>query len=405
MTDPKSVLVVTYRFPYPLFGGDKLRLYHLCRALSTRYRVVLAALCETEEEYRAEYDTDVFSEVHRVRRSRGEALVRAGLDVLRGRPLQCGYYYSGAFQRRVREVIQETGPDLVVAHLLRGAQYVLGEAASPVLVELTDSLSLAYRRVGKYGGWRPKEVLYRLERNRVAREEEYVLDRCDVATVVSEADCADLTERSDRGRVEVVGNGVDCGRFPYQGSGESRTVGFLGNMRASHNLRSCLYTAREVLPLLRERVPDATLKVVGAGPDRSLRELASIEGVEVTGRVESVQDELAECFACVCLMRYCSGIQNKILEYLALGKPTVANSMAVEGLRARDGKEILVRDSSTAAAEALHELNENRSRSARLGRSGRRYVEREHRWEDKEERFLEVAESALREQRGGSGSR
>jgi len=154
---------------------------------------------------------------------------------------------------------------------------------------------------------------------------------------------------------------------------------FLGNLTTLPNLDACAYFAREVLPLLRAHRP-WTFRVVGRISPRDARSLAAFDGVEVTGQVPDIAAAVRGARAGVCPMRMGSGVQNKILEYMALGLPAITSSLSLRTIAALPNREILVADDGRAFAEHLERLFADRDYGLRIATAGRDYVLRNHAW-------------------------
>jgi glycosyltransferase involved in cell wall biosynthesis len=371
-----KILVLTSRYPYPVIGGDRLRIYNICKALSQRFELTLATLCERPAELRHRPTDHVFQSIHRVHLPKWKSYANVLRALPNGTPMQLAYYQCPEFQKLVSRLLPRH--DLVLAHLIRTAQFVPSDTIAPRVLEMTDAISMNYERMKALPqtySW--KKLLYGFEQRRVARYEMQVISQFEKTWLVSDVDARYLGEWSDT--VDVIPNGVDFTRLPYLGGGAGNVVAFIGNITSAQNQDGCLHFARHILPRIRQRA-DIRMRVIGNCPDSVRRRLERIPGVEVTGIFDRIEPHMRDVFCGVCSVRAAAGIQNKVLEYLAMGLPCVTTREGAEGLRARDGRELLVYRSEVDAAEQVLSLYWQPELRRRLSDAGRDMIASHYDW-------------------------
>ena len=168
---------------------------------------------------------------------------------------------------------------------------------------------------------------------------------------------------------------------PLPGATRRFDLVFSGNMGYAPNAQAARWFVEECLPLVRASVPEASLAIVGARPLRTVRALGRVPGVHVTGYVDSVARALNEAAVAVAPLRAASGIQNKVLEAMACGRPVVTTALGLGDIEARPGDEVIVADGAEPFARAVVELLRSPERAEALGRRGRDFVVRRHSWE------------------------
>lgn len=378
--DRKKLLVLTPRFPYPVIGGDKLRIYHLCRVLSRHYSLTLLSLCESDEEMHAALPDDgVFDRVERVLLSRRRSYINTLLALPTRTPLQVAYYRSRAFAAAVSRLLPSH--DGAFVHLVRCAEYVR-RSDKPRILEMTDAISLNYSRVKQLKKARGlKSHVFGIEARRLLDYERTIVDDFDLSVLVSRTDRDYLFPGASAGKVMVCSNGVDLSNLPYTArSMASRILVFIGDMRTVQNQDMCHFFAEAVLPLLRKRA-DYRFRIVGSIAPALAEQFRAYDGVDVTGRVESVAQAAADGAIGVCPMRIGAGVQNKILEYMALGLPVVTTSLGYEGLGAESGRDLLIADTPGEFVSRIERLVADEPAAVEMAGHARAFVEREHGWE------------------------
>lgn len=391
---PRRILLVTPRYPFPVIGGDKLRVYNIVKYLSRYYSFGLASLYSTPEEEAAAPERGIFDEVYRVRQPRALSWWRTAGSLLKGASLQSGYFYNPRLKRLVDEKIG--GYDLVMAHLFRVSDHI-SDRSVPAICELTDAISMNYERA-RTGGMSLRRLLYGFERKRCLDAEKRCLDRFDGCVVVSHKDRDYLAERCPEhsAKMHVIPNGVRLERFPYARDRVTRSkIIFIGNMRTMQNEDAACHFARDVFPGVREERPEATFWVIGADPGRAVRALSSIPGVVVTGRVDDVTAYARDAAVSVCPVRVGAGVQNKVLESMAMGVPVVTTSVGAEGLLAKDREHIMVADGAGQMKERVLGMLDGGEGARALSRNARRLVEESYSWEGMLRSYRDLVESVM----------
>lgn len=376
------VLVLTSRFPYPVVGGDRLRIWQVCRALAVHCDLTLLSLCERPEELTAPVPDDgVFCTVERFLRPTWRSYLAAGLAIPTRTPLQVAYYRHSGFRRRVAQLARTH--DGVLSHLIRTADATLG-VPGPRFCELTDAISLNYERAAKArDGVRDlRGLAYAIERSRLRDYERRIVADMDASFLVSPIDAEFLAGADDplADKLIVAPNGVDVSSLPFTSPRTGAELTFIGNLASLQNLDAALFAARDVLPLVRAKRPDASLRIVGRIDERRAEQLRALPGVTVTGEVDSIPDAVASSSIGIAPMRIAAGVQNKVLEYAALGLPAVITPMTLEGLDAVPGDQVLVADGAQGLADAIVRLLDDPDLAARMAANARTFVAQQYAW-------------------------
>ena len=373
------MLVLTPRFPYPVIGGDRLRIHALCRALSERFELTLLSLCESELELNVEPTDQIFSSIERVLLPKWRSWLNCLAALPTRTPLQVAYYNSPLFRQKYEALVEKH--DIVLCHLVRTAEYAR-HAPVPRVLEMTDAISLNYTRVRETASRANLRTwIYNIEQKRLLDYERAVSESFNLNVLVSDVDSRYLIDNGvKKERLLVCGNGVDTVALPYQFSHGSKRIVFIGNMTTLQNLDAAYWFGSQVMPLLLAKLPEARFEVVGRIGAEETRRLAKLPGVHVTGAVKSVPEAVKGAAIGVCPMRLGAGIQNKVLEYMALGLPTVSSQVGLEGIEAQVGRDLVLAATAQEYADSIAELFNNQELSETLSRNGRNLVEAHYSW-------------------------
>jgi len=381
---PKKILVVTSRFPYPVIGGDRQRIFQICKALSKSYRLSLLSLCESKSELNLAIPNDgVFANVERVYLPRWKSWLNCLVGLVNKRPLQVSYYRSAKLTNKV--LAQESQYDAALVHLIRMAEVVI-PLEIPKFLEMTDAISLNYDRIKKNKTklkFDFRSLVYQFEVKRLIVYEKSIVDKFDDTFLVSEIDRQYLFGNNVNAlsKVHVSSLGVDLNLFPYNFEENARDIIFIGNMNSLQNLDAATFMASEILPLIRETLPNVQLKLIGRISETNSIELRKYAGVIVTGEVENVANEAMGGAVGVCPVRLGAGAQNKVLEYMALGLPMVTTSLGLEGYHAQPNRDLLVADDSVDFSSAVVQLLLDRNCAKEMAMRARQYVFECHGWD------------------------
>lgn len=397
------VLYVTPYVPSPIWT----RPYNLLRALAHlghRITLLTAASADPEEQRRAEglRGLGVRVEVFPVPAPR--SLLNCLLALPSREPLQAVYAYHPRMEHRLRALLREGDFDVVHIEHLRAARLVRAVRGRPVVYDAVDCIAFLFEQTVQNSPQPRARWMARLDLARTRRYEAHLLLRFAQVVVTSRRDKEALetlarrylSTRERPAPITVVTNGVDLEYFrPSEGDGwDPRTVVFTGKMSYHANVASVLYFAQEVLPRIWARDPAVRFQIVGKDPPEVVQRLTADERIEVTGYVEDLRPYLARAGVVVCPARYAVGVQNKVLEAMAMARPVVCTQAAFAGLQAVAGRDALVANDPDEFAAHILRACTDPNLARRLGQAGRRYVEVHHRWENSGRRLTAVYEAA-----------
>ena len=382
----KNLIFISHRMPWPLNKGEKIRGWNLLQHLAKSYRIYLGVVVDDPADM-AHVDrmrtvcVDVGAFPIDKQKQKYHALLRARP----GRPLMPDFYFSPALQRWIDGTMARTPMDVVYIYSVAMGPYAIGLDRPGKLLDAQDIDSEKWAEYATKARF-PMRAVWAREARTLLAYERRAAAACDATFFVSQPEADRFIELAPEVavRVSAVECGVDLERFspgqsyPSPFTGTAPCLVFTGNMDYWPNADAVIWFAGEVLPLLRETVPDAQFWIVGANPGPQVQALASVPGVNVTGRVEDVRPYVAHAAAVVCPLRIARGIQNKVLEGMAMGRPVIASPPAYEGVRAEAGAELLVADGAAAFVQAIRAVLAGEHPG--LGTAARGAMERGYAW-------------------------
>lgn len=390
MTDLR-LFVLLSRFPYPLEKGDKLRAFHQLRILSKHHQIFLCALHEEDLEPSWIAEVQQYcTEMETIRISKFNQLLNLGLSVFGSEPFQVAYFYQSGAQKRVQDCIELWKPEAIYCQLLRTAKYVENQNGIRKVIDFQDAFSKGIERRLETDPWYLKPVL-RSELRRLNRYEQEVFRQFDHCTIISEQD-RDQLPFQQRNDVTIVRNGVALEDFSPSSEAKTVDVLFAGNMGYPPNVEGAVFLEKEVMPLVRKEIPNTKLMLAGARPDQKVKELAS-ELTEVTGWVDDIRDCYAKAKVFVAPMMIGTGLQNKLLEAMAMRIPCVTSTLANNALQAKPDSEILIaRSAEEYAAHIIYLINHS-EKANEIAEKGHQLVRTHFSWKGATKPLLDVLKS------------
>lgn len=385
-----DILFLAHRVPFPPNRGDKIRSANLLRKLATIGPVHVGCFAENEEDRAGAAELAELAASHSVV-DRTKPLVLAGVEaVLAGKPVSLTAFHSPRLEDWVRETIAARDISTIFIFSGQMGQYVPASFGGRVIIDLCDVDSAKF---GNYAANGQRVWINRREERLLACEEERLAHRAD-ATVLISAEEAQLflsrLQEPSKAHVQVIGNGIDSRFFdPAVITPNAEITArpgphfvFTGQMDYPPNEAAALWTVDHFLPEIRARYPDAEFHVVGRNPTRRLLAREGTPGLTVWGEVPDVRPFLAAASCVVAPLQIARGIQNKVLEAMAMARPVMATPQAATGIYAKDGLHWLVSESEPSRMVGrLEVLLTDPEAAEKMGKEARQFVVDHYTWE------------------------
>jgi sugar transferase (PEP-CTERM/EpsH1 system associated) len=387
-----NLLYLVHRMPYPPNKGDKVRSYHLLKHLAARHRVFLGTFVDDPDDMvHLPALREMCAEVCAVPLNRTTARLASLLALAQGLPLTLRYYDHAVMHAWVGQLLARQTVDATLVFSSSMAQYAQPAArqrpASPILLDLVDVDSAKWTEYAARHAW-PLSWLYRREGVQLLAYERAAVLQSAQAFLVTDKEVAlfDSLAPDCQGRVEAIGNGVDAEHFApaehlpsLYAAGELPVV-FTGAMDYWPNVDAVAWFAQAMLPALRQRWPALRFHIVGRNPTPAVRALAG-DAVAVSGTVPDVRPYLAHAAVVVAPLRLARGVQNKVLEAMAMARPVVCASPCAEAIDAETGRHLLAAETAEDFVLQIDRLLADAEFATALGRAARQFVVDHFSWD------------------------
>lgn len=375
------------RVPYPTEKGDKLRAFHQIKQLSKHHEIILCALNDgTLHDDAIPVLKKYVKAIHIIPLSKVTVFFNILKALFSGKPLQVGYFYNAASARAIRKVIEESKPDHIFCQLIRVAEYVKNVPIKKTL-DYQDVFSKGVERRLSTAPFYLKPFL-RIEYNRLQNYEREAFETFDNKIIISKPD-RDLIPHPDREKIVVVANGVDTEFFQPIDRKKDYDLVFTGNMGYPPNINAAEYLVNEILPFVFRKRPDLKVLIAGASPHLKVQALRSAQ-ITVSGWVADMRESYAVSRIFIAPMQIGTGLQNKILEAMAMKIPCITSPLAFQALNARDGEEILVADTPQSYANHILTLLDNPEKADQIAKKGLTFVHENYSWEKETNKIQEL---------------
>lgn len=384
-----EILFLAHRVPFPPNRGDKIRSAHLLKKLASLAPIHVGCFAETDEDRAGGAEVDALAASHCIV-NRAKLLVLAGAEaVLAGKPVSLTAFYSARLDAWVRETIANRPITTIFVFSGQMGQYIPDDFTGRVIIDLCDVDSAKFESYASSG---QRVWLNSREGRLLAREEERLARRADATLLISDKEAELFRSRlrfPSMAQVEVVGNGIDAKFFDPSATAPHAEIAarpgphfvFTGQMDYPPNEQAALWAIGSFWAALRHDHPTAELHVVGRNPTRLLKERGEREGVTVWGEVPDVRPFVTAADCVIVPLTIARGIQNKVLEAMAMARPVLLTPEAATGIDAQDGNQWMLCDAEPEAMqERIEALLCDPGAATRMGQSARNFVLEHHDW-------------------------
>ena len=331
-----KLFVITSRIPFPLDKGDKLRIYHQLKELSKHHKIYLCAIkspLSKEHKISREILNEFCEEVYFINQSLLLTLFSLLKSFFNALPFQTALFTEFRAKKRVNHLIDKIEPDHIYCQLTRAAEYVKDRKETKT-IDYMDAFSKGMERRALKSNIFTK-WLYKWESSKQKNYEKSIFEVFNTHTIISEEDKKHISHpKSDQ--IHIVPNGVDFNHFSPKNAKPKYDLVFVGNMGYAPNVDAAVFLCHDILPKIHEKIPNAKILIAGAQPTVKVTNLKS-DHVEVSGWIEDIRKAYSESKIFIAPMRMGTGLQNKLLEAMAMEKACITTPIANNALKAPEG--------------------------------------------------------------------
>ena len=392
-----NILFLANRFPYPPFRGDKLKIYNLTKRLAAKHDLYLVTFYESRDELN--YLKDIqpfFKEIELVYLPKWRSILNGIPALFSKTPLQVAYFKSSKMKRMVKFALDRYDIDVVHTQHLRMSQYTK-HLDMPKILDLPDAFSLYFKRRNETDRPLINRLIDGIEIGRLTNAEK-VITAYDKTLVCSVEDKKYLEKLHKTDNIDILLNGVDLDTFDVKEGHDyshNHTLLFTGNMDYAPNVDAVQYFEKEMWPAISKVNPKTKFIIAGQRPVDAVQKLAG-DRIEVTGFIPDLKDMYADASVVIAPLRFGAGTQNKVLEAMAMGVPTVCTHIGFEGLQIQSGQGVILAKEKSQFIEEVTMLLADAAKRQEVGEQGLAIARTRFSWDkiavQLEEYFKEVTQ-------------
>jgi len=373
---PKLVVLLS-RFPYPLEKGDKLRAYHQIKELSENFEITLISITDKKIENSSFKKLQIYcSDIHIIRLSKWSILSNLLLCLFNKKPFQVGYFYTYFGKLKIQQLLKTVKPEYIYCQLIRTSEYIKDYHHCPKTIDYMDALSKGIERRISGSPWYLK-WLFKIETRRLKNYERIIFDYFEHKTIISEQD-RDLITHPDRKKIICIPNGIDLKFFEPVETNSTHDLVFVGNLSYAPNVEAVEFISKEIL----SKNSDLTCLISGATPHSTIQKISKANHqITLQGWVDDIRFAYKKGRIFVAPMMIGTGMQNKLLEAMALGIPCITTDLANNAIQAVNNESIIVANDGKQFIDAILKLKSDQQFYKKIALNGQLFVKSNYSWQ------------------------
>lgn len=395
-----KILALTKKLLTSEDSGLTRRLYPFLKKLKERgHYITLISFYEDDKELeKVEAENEYYNKIITVKLSRTAGFIRTLKSFFTKRPFKLEFVNTLKMKKVIEKELKSQHYDILYSHFYKMSVYLEKYQNDNRIVDLCDCAYLVYDRQIQNEKNPIKKYLIKLERDNMYNLEKKCIKIFDKCIYISKIDQEFMIDKKTIDKTVVISNGIDTDFFKNASDKyNSNEIVYVGSMSSAGNHDAVKYFIEAIYPLIKQRIPSVSFKIVGANPRKELVDLASQDAsITITGKVDDVRPHLISAAAAVAPMRIVSGLQNKILETMSMGIPTITTRAGAEGITF-DQKILLISDDNKNFADKVCSILENEDLRNKYSVVSRKFCIDNFSWEkytdSLEKTFYEVIET------------
>lgn len=385
----KKIIFLTSRFPYPLEKGDKLRAFHQIKGISKKYNIYLISI-NTESRVKYEHINILkkyCKEVYILDTNKFSVVINLFKSFILSEPLQTGYFYSTKNQKKINEIIKKTRPDWIYSQLIRTSKYTQNFENN--FIDYMDAMSIGIkRRISNF----PiiLKPFIRREFIITKRYESEIFNKFRKHSIITQND-QNFIDNPLRKKINIIPNGVDTKYFfPISKNKKSYDIIFIGNMSYPPNIEAAIFLCKKIKPLIDKEYKLCKILIGGTNPTKKIKNLEN-EQIHVSGRVEDIRNLYSIGKVFIAPMFIGSGLQNKLLEAMAMGIPCITTELANKALRANKHQITIAKNEGEFARLCIR-LLKNKDLYNSFRDEGLKFIKKTYDWKKINNKLIDLFE-------------
>jgi glycosyltransferase involved in cell wall biosynthesis len=379
-----KIVFITSRFPYPLDKGDKLRVFFQLKHLSADHEIHLITISESEvTNVQLEKIKPFCTAIYTFKLPIYKRFFQMIISPFKGLPFQVAYFYNSKIKKRIHQLVGEIQPDIIHCHLIRTTEYVKEIKDVRKALDFMDAFGKGMERREKMERNPFKRCMFRYEKTKLYKYEEQIFDYMDRFCIISQQD-KELINGIRKDEILTIPNGVDFEMFYPRKEQKIYDLVFMGNLGYPPNVHAIHFLVKEILPEIKKEYSNIRLLLAGSGAGTQIRNLQS-DNVHLIGHFDNISDSIAMSKIMIAPMRISIGLQNKVIQAMAMGVPCVVSKITNNAIKAKHGKEIIEAVTAKEFANEIIGLLLNEKKANEIGEEGYRFVHENFSWERQNE--------------------
>lgn len=380
------IIFITSRFPYPLNKGDKLRVYFQLKHLSETNEIHLVAINESEvpSEY-LQILLPFCKSIHLCVLPLHKRIFQLILSPFKKTPLQVAYFYNNGIKKKIDLLTQEISPDHIHCHLIRTTEYVKDIGKIIKSLDYMDAFGAGMKKRQSIEPNIFKRLLYTYETAQLYKYEVRVFNFIDRFCIISDQD-KHLIKSHRSNEINVIPNGVDFETFYPKSEEKKYDLLFMGNLGYPPNIDAVHFLIKKIMPCVIKVIPNIKLLIAGIDPPGSIRKLSSVN-IDIIENFKDISSSIAISKIMIAPMKISIGLQNKILQAMAMKVPCIVSTLSNNAIKAPNQKAIIEANSSLDFSKNIIDLLTDEKRALEIAEEGYTFVKENYSWESQNELF------------------
>ena len=369
-----KILFISTRYPFPIFGGDKLRSFGILKFLSRKNQVDLVCLGKRNEMQKNLAFCRNIKIFHLGFLPR---IINTIFSFLKLEPLQNGFCLSNEMKNYIDNV--EDKYDTIICHLLRSSQYLPNKFKGKKILEMTDLPSLNYQQlINQLSILNPLKYIYTIEKFLVYRYEEKISDKFHNIVFVSNKDALEAKKKISKKKISVIGSADNFISKLFKYKKNNNKIIFIGNINYIPNKLACYYFAKNILKKINLKYPKIKFHVIGNIRYLDKLFLGKYKNVVIHGKVNNLRNVLKNSICGLCNVKISTGFQYKTLTYMSYGIPVILSANAFVNTKFKKNKEVLVFKNDEELIKNIYYLKNNKTKANQLSINSQKIIKKKY---------------------------